>query len=607
MKVIMSKRNLYITALASMAALFGACSQEQETADLTSRAITFASGAGNFNSRLSQDGNQWSAGDEIGIYMLQAGTEAVAGYSNVPYRADAAAQTTAFLPVAEAISYPEMGDAVDFMAYYPYSGAIEGGIYPIQLANQSASLVAHDLMYAKANNGGSGYTSGSVALNFTHQLAKLRLLFVDEENNPLTLDANGIAIQGMSTTAQFSLATATLAQQADVFPITPYFTGSSYEAILLPYVIGAGHEVTLSVAGNPYRWVMNSTHPALEITAGKAYTFKVTVKTSEAEVEVVLVDFDGSTIDPWGDGGADNQEKEVIEDIDIPADFEQIVVASGASIKDALASATTAKVAILLESAGSYQEASSFAIPASIKSLMLVGKSGTVPASVYLGGSLSFAGDVDLFHLYHVELHGVRGSGYLFNQSTKINLKESIIEQAVLHDLRGLFRMRSGTTMGSYKIVNSIVYAIDNYNLLSMENESTIEEVELSKSTFFDFAGRAIHLNSVAAATHVVVDQCTFNQGPLYAIVQFNGTHKGTLTFTKNIIGLPFNDTRGVSVASNAESMSELGNYYVSNTVWQGTAVGEDCGYAASALFGDYTKGDFTQSKVQAGDPRWYK
>ncbi|MGL5272714.1 MAG: DUF5123 domain-containing protein, partial [Phocaeicola sp.] len=265
------------------------------------------------------------------------------------------------------------------------------------------------------------------------------------------------------------------------------------------------------------------------------------------------------------------------------------------------------KVALLLEKSGSYQEASGFTLPATIKSLMIVGKSGTVSPSVYLGGAMALASGIDLIHLYNVELHGVASSGYFINQSTTVAFGSIIVQSSVVHDLRGIARLRDKCSINSYQILNSVVYNIGNYNLVTVENESTAANIELSKSTFYNLSGRGIYLNSPTAPSTVVVDQCTFNAGPMYAVAQFNSTAKGTLTFTNNIMGLPYDSTRGVSAGSSAETTIASGNYYVSNTVWNGSAVGEDCGYAASALFANYSEGNFTQSKLQAGDPRWYK
>ncbi|MCC8186168.1 MAG: DUF5123 domain-containing protein [Bacteroides sp.] len=126
------------------------------------------------------------------------------------------------------------------------------------------------------------------------------------------------------------------------------------------------------------------------------------------------------------------------------------------------------------------------------------------------------------------------------------------------------------------------------------------------QSTFYNLAGRGLYANNPTDASTVTIDQCTFNQGPMYAIAQFKDAFGGSITFTNNIVGLPYDTTRGVSVWSNATSTSASGNYYVSDTSWQSTAVGEDCGYTAAQLFADPDNGNFTQSRLAAGDPRWY-
>jgi hypothetical protein len=119
-----------------------------------------------------------------------------------------------------------------------------------------------------------------------------------------------------------------------------------------------------------------------------------------------------------------------------------------------------------------------------------------------------------------------------------------------------------------------------------------------------------------STSSAVTIDQCTFHQGPYYSIVQFGQTN-GTLNFTKNLIGTAFDITdtsvitytseRGISVISGGTMGTNTGNYYASNTIWQGTPVGTDCGFSTTELFANPVGLDFTQSKVDAGDPRWYQ
>ena len=166
------KHNLFL--LKSTLAFFilmgltlASCSDDDNTkCSDARREITFTSGLNTPVTRIRLDGNQWIAGDAVGIYMLATGTTSVVNYTNVPYHAESSATVTAFKADSEAIYYPENGAAVDFIAYYPYSATIANFLYPINLTDQSADMTVHDLMRAKADNGGGGYTTGPVSFTF---------------------------------------------------------------------------------------------------------------------------------------------------------------------------------------------------------------------------------------------------------------------------------------------------------------------------------------------------------------------------------------------------------------------------------------------------------
>lgn len=617
----MKIKSLFCCALTAVALV--SCSDNDTEINNKSGEVTFVSGLSKHDTRINQEGNQWVAGDQVGIYMVESGKTTVLEYANVPYAAESSAQVTLFKPSGTNIYYPESEAPVDFIAYHPYASTVADMVYPINLASQSASLIAHDLLYAKADNNGAGFTSGSISLGFTHKLSKVVLNFVDESDKALTPDADGVTIKGMNTTANFDLKTGTLSNEGTVANIAPYKNTASYEAILLPFTVAAGHETIITVGGRQYAWSMNNTHSGLVIKEGFSYTFKVTIKESDSVVEAVLVDFDGSSITPWGDGATENkpEEPEVpTDDIEIPADFNQVKLATGESISTALSTAT-GKVAIVLANGGAYEEASGFEVPNTITSLMIVGEGGTTMPSVYFSNAMRAAGNMDKIHLYNVELHGTV-TGYFINQDaeTGVTFGEILIENSTIHNVRGVVRLqKSASTINSLKVTNSIIYNIGNYNVLTVDvDDSSTPSIEITKSTLYNMLSRSVHFNKTVTATPTVtIDQCTFHLGPYQAIVQFNKTSGGTLNFTNNIIGLPFDiseaslgtqptDERGVSVRSNGAMGTESGNYYVKDTKWQSSATGEDCGFTAAELFADPAKGDFTQSKLTAGDPRWY-
>ncbi|MDD4698333.1 MAG: fimbrillin family protein, partial [Fermentimonas sp.] len=91
----------------------------------------------------------WDNGDAIGIYMKPTGqslnnTNSLA--DNIRYVTDG---TGAFVAanLDSTICFPENGDDVDFIAYYPKKDNITDFIYPVDLNNQSIQSEI-DLMFA---------------------------------------------------------------------------------------------------------------------------------------------------------------------------------------------------------------------------------------------------------------------------------------------------------------------------------------------------------------------------------------------------------------------------------------------------------------------------
>ncbi len=610
-----------------LAALLMIACNENEIENVTQDKVAFAAGVDKYSTRLSQDGSQWTEGDQIGVYSFPTGATTTAHFSNVIYAAGSTAAATVFNPVNEPITYPKDGSAVDFIAYYPYHSAMSSDIYPIDLSDQTASLVAHDLMYAKSNNGGSGHTEEAVvSLGFTHQLTKIIINLVNnEDGEPVTPDEDGVAIKGMNTTANFNLKTGVLSGATTSTDILPYMNENSIEAILLPFTVADGHEFAITVSGNKFLWKISDKFSTLDMKAGYSYTFKVTVNTSDI-VDVELVQFDGSSISPWGDGGGDAQEPtepeepnepEEIEDFNIPADYTVITPSSetAGSIRTAIQGATDAKVAIKL-AAGNYTESGKITVPATVKSLLIVGEVGATKPVIITKELLALSeGDIDLVHLYNVELAGTDvAGGYFSNHNSATKMGTITFEHCIVHDFRGVMRVRTNAEIGKYQIVNSIFYRIGGYNLLTLEDTSKASVVELSKSTFYHLGSRGLYLRT-DFPTAVTVDQCTFHQGPYYAIAQF--THADcTLEFTKNLIGAEFDITdtsvssngseRGISIRSGGKLVAESDNYYATNTKWLTDPIGTDCGFTTGELFKNPVGIDFTQSKVKAGDPRWY-
>lgn len=310
-----NKKNLRLSvSVACLSLFFAACSEQNDRANSNAQqSITFVSGLNSPSARLNEVGDEWVANDQVGIYMVKSGSSAIVDFSNVPYQAESSGEVTLFKPQGTAISYPIDESSVDFISYYPYDTTVTDGIYPINLANQTASLTAHDLMYAKADNGGAGFTSGSVSFTYAHQLSKFTLQLVDAQGTPLT--AQSLSIKGMNSVASFDIMRGELGTPSVVADIAAYPMSKGYEAILLPFTLESGHEIAVVVNGTTYTWKMNSSYPGLEVKPGYAYTFNIKVNSFNSEITGELIDFKGNSVAPWGDG--DSEDEEDFSDLDL--------------------------------------------------------------------------------------------------------------------------------------------------------------------------------------------------------------------------------------------------------------------------------------------------
>lgn len=313
-----NKMNLrFSMAVACLAPIFAACSVQNDTATgQTQPSITFVSGLHSPSARLNEAGDEWVEKDQVGIYMLKSGTASVVDFANVPYQAESSGAVTIFQPQGSKISYPIDDSSVDFISYYPYTAGVIDGIYPISLANQTTSLTAHDLMFAKADNEGRGFTSGSVSFTYAHQLSKFTLQVVD--NQGASLAAQSVTVKGMNTVASFDLMSGTLATPSTIADIQTYGMSKGYEAVLLPFTLASGHAVEVVVDGKVYTWNMNGSYPALEVKPGYAYTFNLKINSFLGEIAGELIDFNGNSVAPWGDGDTDEEEDFTDLDLSFP-------------------------------------------------------------------------------------------------------------------------------------------------------------------------------------------------------------------------------------------------------------------------------------------------
>ena len=195
---------LYMGALSTLTLM--SCTNNDDNSEwYGSEGIVFTTA---IQSRVS--GNTWNANDEVGIYMMNAGSGIEAATAqNKKY----IAQTNGTLTAApgNGIYLPESG-SVDFIAYYPYTTSVSGNKLAVNVSEQS-NPAAIDLIYSNGTKGVAATTSTTIKLGFTHQLTKVTLNVTKDETIE-TLNGLGVNIKGISTEGEFNLADGTLTATA---------------------------------------------------------------------------------------------------------------------------------------------------------------------------------------------------------------------------------------------------------------------------------------------------------------------------------------------------------------------------------------------------------
>lgn len=237
---------LYMGALSTLTLM--SCTNNDDNSEwYGSEGIVFTTA---IQSRVS--GNTWNANDEVGIYMMNAGSGIEAATAqNKKY----IAQTNGTLTAApgNGIYLPESGN-VDFIAYYPYTTSVSGNKLAVNVSDQS-NPAAIDLIYSNGTKGVAATTATTISLGFTHQLTKVTLNVTKDETIE-TLNGLGVNIKGISTEGEFNLADGTLTATAgtnnkDVaMYIDAQGTTATATAIILPTATTSTDQTSLNLTFN---------------------------------------------------------------------------------------------------------------------------------------------------------------------------------------------------------------------------------------------------------------------------------------------------------------------------------------------------------------------
>lgn len=284
---------LYMGALSTLALM--SCTNNDDNSEwYGSEGIVFTTA---IQSRVS--GNTWNANDEVGIYMMNAGSGIEAATAqNKKY----IAQTNGTLTAApgNGIYLPESGN-VDFIAYYPYTTSVSGNKLAVNVSDQS-NPAAIDLIYSNGTKGVAATTATTISLGFTHQLTKVTLNVTKDETIE-TLNGLGVNIKGISTEGEFNLADGTLTATAgtnnkDVaMYIDAQGTTATATAIILP-TAASTDQTSLNLTFNLNGQSFTHTISDANILKRKNVSFNANLSINNGKPVVTI---GAATIEDWGE------------------------------------------------------------------------------------------------------------------------------------------------------------------------------------------------------------------------------------------------------------------------------------------------------------------
>lgn len=294
---------LYVGALSTLALM--SCTNNDDNSEwYGSEGIVFTTA---IQSRVS--GNTWNANDEVGIYMMNAGSGIEAATAqNKKY----IAQTNGTLTAApgNGIYLPESGN-VDFIAYYPYTTSVSGNKLAVNVSDQS-NPAAIDLIYSNGTKGVAATTSTTIKLGFTHQLTKVTLNVTKDETIE-TLNGLGVNIKGISTEGEFNLADGTLTATAgtnnkDVaMYIDAQGTTATATAIILPTAASTDQtslNLTFNLNGQSFTHTISDAS-IFEKGTNVSFNAKLSINNGKPVVTVGNATINNWTEKPGGDINVD--------------------------------------------------------------------------------------------------------------------------------------------------------------------------------------------------------------------------------------------------------------------------------------------------------------
>jgi len=251
--------------------------------------------------------NVWDAQDAIGVYVFEESSETIVeGSGNIEFITNTGGVNGTFTAKDEPIYFPDNGDKVRFMSYYPYKSQITSFTYKVDVSNQT-SQSAIDLLYSfdRENAYDKTVLNRTIPLGFDHKLTKIVInVKIGDGLENSDLKNMEVLLAGLNTKADFNLLEEELSNRTaikDIIPFKQLATKegfyASYEAIVIP-TDGTPENAKIvfdfnnvaEVESNVFSWVFQGA-----LLGTYKYTYNVMIKRSEI---IVL-----ATINDWSDGG----------------------------------------------------------------------------------------------------------------------------------------------------------------------------------------------------------------------------------------------------------------------------------------------------------------
>lgn len=306
----MKKNQLFTGIVMVLAAsqMLTACSSEDaniSSANMASQgnAISLTSALRSSSRRVAADPQttQLNTAVKVGAFGV-SGNATITNGNNNQY----SVETNGDLTTTAEMTWPTEG-SVSIYAYAPYqSGWTYNAANAFAVAtNQTdaAGYLASDLVYGTPASNPVAQTSETVALGFTHKLAKLNITIQQAEDSQLDLSTASVTIMNTKVATTFNPSTGEVGEAtgdaADIQVISALGTDRTACAIMVPQQVAAGTQLVKIVAGS--KQLLAKLGTATTFVGGKSYNFTVKVGNVTEPVTEVTLQLGSTTIVGWDD------------------------------------------------------------------------------------------------------------------------------------------------------------------------------------------------------------------------------------------------------------------------------------------------------------------